>query len=40
MAKSRLQLVTPVAINRTVMPTYRPNKALRTREHPTESELK
>jgi integrase len=39
MAKSHLKLVTPVTVNRTVTPKRRPNKALRTREHLTESEV-
>jgi integrase len=39
MAKSHLKLVTPATVNRTVTPKRRPNKALRTREHLTESEV-
>jgi integrase len=33
MAKSRLKLVAPTEVNRTVTPTRRPNAELRTREH-------
>ena len=39
MGKSRLRLVTPAAVNRTVAPKRRPNKDLRTREHLTEAEV-
>jgi integrase len=39
MAKSRLRLVTPTIVNRTVTPKRRPNKDLRTREHLTEAEV-
>ena len=39
MAKSHLKLVTPATVNRTVTPKRLPNKALRTREHLTESEV-
>src|SRR5215216_4756132 len=39
MAKSHLQLVTPVTEKRTVRPTRRPNAALRTREYLTEAEV-
>jgi type 1 fimbriae regulatory protein FimB/type 1 fimbriae regulatory protein FimE len=37
--KSRLRLVAPATVNRTVTPTRRPNAELRTREHLTESEV-
>jgi integrase len=39
MAKTRLRLVTPTTVNRTVTPNRPPNKDLRTREHLTESEV-
>ena len=39
MAKSRLRLVTPSAVLRTVMPRRPPNRDLRTREHLTEAEV-
>jgi integrase len=39
MAKSRLRLVTPTTVNRTVTPKRPPNKDLRTREHLTEAEV-
>ena len=39
MRKPHLKLVTPATVNRTVTPKRRPNKALRTREHLTETEL-
>jgi len=39
MAKTPLRLVTPVTVNRTVLPTRRPNRDLRTREYLTESEV-
>jgi integrase len=39
MPKARLKLVTPTAENRTVTPTRIPNKALRTREYLTETEV-
>jgi histone H3/H4 len=39
MAKRHLKLVTPATILRTVTPTRRPNKDLRTREHLTEAEV-
>jgi integrase len=39
MAKSRLKLVGPTEVNRTVTPTRRPNAELRTREHLTPSEV-
>ena len=39
MAKARLRLVTPSAVNRTVTPKRLPNKDLRTREHLTEGEV-
>jgi integrase len=39
MAKSRLRLVTPTTVNRTVTPNRPPNKDLRTREHLTEAEV-
>jgi integrase len=39
MAKSRLRLVTPTIVNRTVTPKRPPNKDLRTREHLTEAEV-
>lgn len=39
MAKSHLKLVAPSAVNRTVTPIRLPNKALRTREHLTETEV-
>lgn len=39
MAKSHLKLVTPPTVNRTVAPKRLPNKALRSREHLTETEL-
>jgi hypothetical protein len=38
-AKTRLRLVTPTTINRTVAPKRPPNKDLRTREHLTEAEV-
>ena len=39
MAKAKLKLVTPATLNRTVTPTRRPNKDLRTREHLTPKEV-
>jgi len=39
MAKTPLRLVTPATVNRTVLPTRRPNRDLRTREYLTESEV-
>jgi site-specific recombinase XerD len=39
MAKSHLKLITPTTVNRTVTPLRLPNKALRTREHLTETEV-
>jgi hypothetical protein len=39
MAKSRLRLVTPSAVLRTVMPRRPPNRDLRAREHLTEAEV-
>jgi site-specific recombinase XerD len=39
MAKSRLRLVTPTTVNRTVTPNRPPDKDLRTREHLTEAEV-
>jgi integrase len=39
MAKTRLRLVRPTTVLRTVMPRRRPNSDLRTREHLTEAEV-
>jgi len=39
MAKSHLKLVAPASVNRTVTPTRRPNKDLRTREHLDRKEV-
>ena len=39
MAKTRLKLVSPATIKRTVTPTRRPNSELRPREHLTEREV-
>jgi type 1 fimbriae regulatory protein FimB/type 1 fimbriae regulatory protein FimE len=39
MAKSNLKLVPPIEVNRTVVPTRRPNAELRTREHLTAGEV-
>jgi type 1 fimbriae regulatory protein FimB/type 1 fimbriae regulatory protein FimE len=39
MSKPHLKLVTPAIENRTVTPTRRPNKELRTREYLTEAEV-
>jgi type 1 fimbriae regulatory protein FimB/type 1 fimbriae regulatory protein FimE len=39
MKKSNLRLVRPATVNRTVTPTRRPNRELRTREHLTETEV-
>ena len=39
MAKTRLKLVAPTAVNRTVTPTRPPNADLRTREYLTETEV-
>ncbi len=39
MAKSRLRLVTPTTVLRTVTPRRPPNSELRTREHLTETEV-
>ena len=39
MAKTRLRLVTPATVLRTVTPKRRPNGDLRTREHLTETEV-
>lgn len=39
MVKSYLKLVTPTAVNRTVMPKRRPNAELRTREYLTDAEV-
>jgi integrase len=39
MVKLHLKLVTPATVKRTVTPTRRPNKDLRTREYLTESEI-
>jgi site-specific recombinase XerD len=38
-AKSKLRLVSPTTVNRTVTPRRRPNAELRTREHLTEREV-
>jgi type 1 fimbriae regulatory protein FimB/type 1 fimbriae regulatory protein FimE len=37
--KTRLRLVAPAAVNRTVRPTRRPNRDLRSREQLTEAEI-
>jgi integrase len=39
MAKSYLKVVTPTAVNRTVIPKRRPNAELRTREYLTDAEV-
>jgi type 1 fimbriae regulatory protein FimB/type 1 fimbriae regulatory protein FimE len=39
MKKSNLRLVRSATVNRTVTPTRRPNRELRTREHLTETEV-
>ena len=39
MAKTRLRLVSPATVKRTVTPTRRPNRELRPREHLTEREV-
>jgi site-specific recombinase XerD len=39
MAKSRLRLVSPTTVKRTVTPRRRPNRDLRTREHLTPKEV-
>ena len=39
MAKSRLRLVTPATVKRTVTPRRLPNSELRTREYLTPSEV-
>ena len=39
MAKSALRLIAPTEVNRTVVPTRRPNAELRTREHLTPGEV-
>jgi len=39
MAKTRLKLVAPATVKRTVTPTRRPNSELRPREHLTEREV-
>jgi site-specific recombinase XerD len=39
MAKTRVRLVTPATVLRTVTPKRRPNSDLRTREHLTEAEV-
>lgn len=39
MAKSRLRLVAPSAVNRTVTPTPLPNAELRTREYLTDAQV-
>jgi len=39
MAKTPLRLVAPATVNRTVLPSRRPNRDLRTREYLTESEV-
>jgi integrase len=39
MAKTRLKLVSPRTVKRTVPPTRRPNRELRPREHLTEREV-
>ena len=39
MAKSHLKLIAPTEVNRTVVPTRRPNAELRTREHLTPGEV-
>ena len=39
MNKTHLRLVAPATVNRTVTPTRRPNRELRSREHLTESEI-
>jgi integrase len=39
MAKSKLRLVSPTNVNRTVTLRRRPNAELRTREHLTEREV-
>jgi integrase len=38
-AKENLRLVAPATVNRTVLPTRRPNRELRTREYLTETEI-
>src|SRR6478735_12842498 len=38
-AKSKLRLVSPAIVNRTVTPRRRPNAELRTREHLTDIEV-
>ena len=39
MTKTRLKLVSPATVNRTVTPLRRPNAELRPREHLTEREV-
>ena len=39
MAKPNLKVVSPASENRTVAPTRRPNKELRSREHLTQAEV-
>jgi type 1 fimbriae regulatory protein FimB/type 1 fimbriae regulatory protein FimE len=39
LSKTRLRLVAPAIVNRTVKPTRRPNRELRSREHLTEGEI-
>jgi integrase len=39
MTKPTLRLVSPTTVNRTVPPTRRPNRELRTREHLTDKEV-
>jgi type 1 fimbriae regulatory protein FimB/type 1 fimbriae regulatory protein FimE len=39
MSKPNLRLISPAKVNRTVMPTRRPNSELRPREHLTEREV-
>jgi integrase len=39
MTKPHLRVVAPLAVNRTVTPTRRPNAELRTREHLTQTEV-
>ena len=39
MRKANLRLISPTKVNRTVMPTRRPNSELRPREHLTEREV-
>jgi hypothetical protein len=39
MTKTRLKLVSPASVKRTVTPTRRPNSELRPREHQTQREV-